>query len=430
MVVSAARFLAGVGLVCVVAGSGRSATAADAAAPVIAQPAPAAWSATLNTEFRYASWSSDRGFPLDRVPLGGGGRGAQFYVPTAINVSGQPPGDWQWNFTTRAGYVTARQSTAGAEGSVSTATDTQVSGTATFTGLNGLQPYLSLMLNLPTGRSALYGNARFARMDPDLVDVPTYGEGFNAGPTAGVNIPITTSLLASLSVGYTYRGPFDREGLIDPVTLLQPTDRVNPGDVVTGTATLGYVGNSLLLQGSFSYAVETQTTINGIPLYRAGERFMVTGSAGYTWSPSWASSVNAFWNHGNRNEVLNAGLGVLVTEAFNTNTDVFRINAEHTYTSGALSIGPVASFLRRFHNSWDPIRFAFVPAKTRWSLGGSGQYKITDSIAISMRVEHLWIQEDESPDKVLNGVIIPGTGLPALSSEGWIASIGAIAKLQ
>jgi len=179
-----------------------------------------------------------------------------------------------------------------------------------------------------------------------------------------------------------------------------------------------------------SYARETQTTINGLAQYRAGDRFTVTGSAGYIWSPSWSSSVNAFWNHGNRNDVLNAALGLLVQEAFNTNTDVFRVNVEHTYTSGALSIGPIASLLRRFRNSWDPTNFVFVPAKTRWSLGGSGQYKITDGIALSMRLEHVWTMEDESPDKVLNGAITPSTGIPALSSEGWIASVGAIAKLQ
>jgi hypothetical protein len=422
------RIVAGLGVLMSATGGVPSARAADVA--VATPTALSAWSATLNTEVRYQSWTSDRGFPLFRVPLGGGGRGSQLYVPTAINVSGRPFGDLQWDFTTRAGYVKARQSTTGTEGSVSTATDTQVSGTATYTGINGLQPYLSLMLNLPTGRSALYGTTRFARMDPDLVDVPTYGEGFNAGPSAGVNVPITTSLLASFSVGYTYRGPFDREGLIDATTLIQPTDRVNPGDVVTGTATLGYVGNNVMLQGSFSYAAETQTTVTGIPQYRAGGRYVVTGSANYTWSPSWASSVNAFWNHGNRNEVLNAGLGVLVTEAFNSNTDVVRVNVEHTYSSGALSIGPVGSYLRRFRNSWDPLRFAFVPAKTRWSLGGSGQYKLTDTVALSMRVEHVWTQEDDSPDKILNGVITAGTGIPALSGEGWIASIGAIAKLQ
>ncbi len=431
MAAQVARVIAGIGLVCVVGGGSRLAMAADPPAPVAAQPAPPVWSATLNTEFRYASWRGDRGFPLDLVPVRGDrGHGAQFYVPTALNVTGRPVTDWKLDFTTRSGFVTARQGTAGAQGSVSTMTDTQVSGTATYMGVNGIQPYLSLMLNLPTGLSALYGNSRFARMDPDLVDISSYGEGFNVGPTAGVNIPITTSLLASLSVGFTSRGKFQREGLIDPVTFLQPTDHVNPGDVVTGTASLGYVGNGLLLQSSVSYAQETQTTINGLAQYRAGDRITVTGSGSYIWSPSWTSTVNAFWNHSNRNDVLNFALGTLVQEAFNTNTDVVRVNAEHSYTSGAFSIGPIGSFLRRYHNSWDPTNFVFVPAKTRWSLGGNGQYRFSNGVALTMRVEHVWTHEDDSPNKVLNGVITPGTGIPALSSDGWVASIGAVAKLQ
>jgi hypothetical protein len=35
-----------------------------------------------------------------------------------------------------------------------------------------------------------------------------------------VNIPLTDDLLVSAGGGYTYRGPYNREGAIDPVTLV------------------------------------------------------------------------------------------------------------------------------------------------------------------------------------------------------------------
>jgi hypothetical protein len=72
-------------------------------------------------------------------------------------------------------------------------------------------------VNVPTGQSALLGASAFARLDPDLVDLATYGEGLNVGPTGGVNIPLTDDLLVSAGGGYTYRGPYNREGAIDPV---------------------------------------------------------------------------------------------------------------------------------------------------------------------------------------------------------------------
>jgi len=70
-------------------------------------------------------------------------------------------------------------------------------------------------------------------MDPDLVEVSTFGEGFNIGPTGGFAFPISKSLVLTTSAGYTWRGgPFLREALLtEPDTRLitqVPTD-LKPG---------------------------------------------------------------------------------------------------------------------------------------------------------------------------------------------------------
>ena len=56
----------------------------------------------------------------------------------------------------------------------------------------------------------LSGTETFARMDPDLVDLSTFGEGWNFGPTIGFNVPITQTLILSAGVGHTWRGLYDR----------------------------------------------------------------------------------------------------------------------------------------------------------------------------------------------------------------------------
>ena len=408
--------------ICVIAVSASGITAGAAFAADVAMPtkAPVAvavvqgWSYSLNTEFQYYSWTSNRGFPTINDPTyGNPGSGWQVYVPTALSMSGLIANDTKLDFVARTGVVSSGQKTLGQEGQIGSSTDSQLSTTMTYSGFNGIQPYVALLLNLPTGSSALYGPARFARMDPDLVALSSFGEGLNVGPTVGVNIPINVSLLASLSGGYTFRGRFNKEGAIDLVTLAQPTDKVKPGDSGTITASLGYASGPAALQGSVSYSRDTASEFNGITLYRSGQRLMVTGAGSYAWTDQWRSSLNAFFTRSDRNDVSGFA-GVLTPEAFNSNSSVFRISGDTTYLfSNGVSVGPTASYLYRDRNSYDPFTFTYVSAKSRVSAGALGSYGV-GNLSINGRVERIWTRENESP----------GAGLPIITANGWFASLG------
>ena len=106
-----------------------------------------------------------------------------------------------------------------------------------------------MLINAPTGKSALYNNARFARMDGDLVDQGSYGEGWNFGPTAGVNIPLSQSLILTLSGGYTQRNPYAKESQNPFTGLVTDTVSVKNGDEATATAALGYAHGAALAAG-------------------------------------------------------------------------------------------------------------------------------------------------------------------------------------
>ncbi len=148
------------------------------------------WQVSFTEDTRYISWTSTRGYPYNFAsPLPGApafqpGHGHETYVPLAFQFAYLPSDDWKVEFLTRSGYVTAHQTTAGLDGSASTWTDTSLSSTVTYYGINGIQPYVSVALNLPTGSAALYGVGEFARMDPDIFDISVFGEGLNVAPTA------------------------------------------------------------------------------------------------------------------------------------------------------------------------------------------------------------------------------------------------------
>ena len=390
-------------------------------------PAPVAassWDFTVNQDVRYFSWSSTpRGFPTSLAP---GGHGTEVYAPLAFQAVGRPADDLKLEVLTRGGYVSARQSVGGVSGQVSTVTDTILSATATYYGWNGFQPFLSVNVNAPTGKTALFGLSARARMDSDLVDLPTFGEGWNVGPTLGVIVPLNNSLFLSFGAGYTNRGPYDREGFLDPVTGAQGVIRLDPSDVFTGNASIGYQVGALSLRGAASYSVESNTLIDGALFYKTGNRYFLSGTAAYAWNDSWTSSVSASYSHADRNQIAVFGLPALVVEAFNSNSNVVRVAADSTYKDGPLAVGPTVSYLQRDHNAYDPTANQFVVAKTRWGVGGVLFYTVNKQATLSARAERIWVHEDDNPAKVFGNFVIPGSAIPAVSSNGWMLSFGGV----
>ncbi len=384
---------------------GAGAADVPAAASVVqTSGADSAWSVMLNSELRYFSWSGSRGDPKI---IGAPGGGSQFYMPTSLLVTGGTP-DFRIDAMIRGGYVSAQQTTPGAQSSISTPTDTLLSGTFTYLGINGFQPFLSLNFNLPTGKAAIYGVLYPPRMDPDFVDVPTYGEGFNTGASLGVNIPISENMLATLSAGYTWRGQFNQEGFFAP-TFPQFTNHFTPGNIFSLNGSLTYAMGALTAQLAASFSVPGQMALDGTPQSLPGQNFGLSGFAAYKWNDEWSSKVTGSINHTEKNKVYDFVLNALVLEAMNSNANVYRMGLETSYTTGALTVGPTFSVLYRDHNSWDFANFNFIPAKTRYSVGAQGSYALSDKTSLNARADYIWADEATQ---------ILAIGIPAIARRG------------
>ncbi len=151
------------------------------------------------------------------------------HVPVTLQVRGRVDKEWWVDLLARTSYVDSEQKTPRRSGQVSTMTDTSFSATLTHTPGKGPQPYVSLRVNAPTGRPVLLGSESFARMDYDLVGIPSFGEGWNFGPSAGVGVPLSKAVRLSLGGGYTERGAYDREGAINRTTGVQAPEPLRRG---------------------------------------------------------------------------------------------------------------------------------------------------------------------------------------------------------
>jgi hypothetical protein len=399
-----------------------------------AQNAPP-WSVVVASEARYFSWTSTRGVPVGVTPTAGHGSGAELYVPYAAQIVGRPNEDWKIELLGRGGWVWARQSTAGLTGEVETSTDTTASATATYLRFNGIQPFASVNVNLPTGRSELFGSAANARMDPDLVDVASFGEGFNIGPTLGINLPITNEWTITTSAGYTRRGSYQRENSLDTTNSTPPTTQtpaeIEPGDVLTFYAAFGYRSGPFANTLSGSVSEERPTSVNDVPLYKPGRRYLATDTLSYKWLNIGSTTLTLSASHSNHNEVAFVGTPGLITEAMNTNSNLYRIGLQHLVPVGQFALGPIGSFLYRDHNGYDSTTLQFVPAKERWSAGGLARYAVNESVVLNARVEFIWTREDDRPApggqlfSVLENAFVPGSAVPQISSTGLQIALGA-----
>jgi opacity protein-like surface antigen len=409
-----------------------------------------AWTQTFASEVRYDSWRSNRPFPAGATLPGGNallpssGSGSEIYTPYATQLTGQN-NDWKIELLGRGGWVEARQTTTGLNGYVQTATDTVASATFTYLGMQGLQPFAALEMNLPTGLASLPANSVAAQMDPDLVDISTFGEGFNIGPTLGFNLPITNSLLLTLSAGYTHRGTFVRQSTITPPTPPAPTGvpaKIDPGDALTGTVSVGYQIGQLTTKLTGTISQQTSTTnVNDIPFLRAGRTYLAAGTWTYAWPGEniGVTTLSASASHSNRNEVMFQCLTVcpttLVTEPFNSNSNLYRVGLEHLFPAGQFAYGPIGSFLFRDSNGYVPTTLQFVPAKQRWSAGAQAKYAPSNTLVFNARVERVWIHANEFPAlsnsttfSVLADTAVPSFTVPVVSGNGWQFAAGATAS--
>ena len=276
---------------------------------------------------------------------------------------------------------------------------------------------MAIAFNLPTGQSALNGFRAFARMDPDIVGLATFGEGFNVGPVIGTTVTVNSDFVVAASIGYNARGSYWRDNLINPATggpppgvSLTGLSALSPGDITTVTGNFAYRWNSFTLRGNASYSWEAQTNVNGGAFYKTGDRFAVAGSITYDWDNSWYTVLSGNWSHNNRNQVLNTAFvfSPLVLEMFDSNVNVFQTSLDHRFKLGDWSYGPTVSYLYRDRNGWDPTVIQFVPAKTRWGAGGGAEYAWNKQLTLRGRFEYIWIDQEAQPDIAVPSVTLSG----------------------
>jgi hypothetical protein len=163
--------------------------------------------------------------------------------------------------------------------------------------------------------------------------------------------------------------------------------------------------------------------VNQTPSYRAGDSLTASIVSSLTVTPWAAFNLNTSYTKTAKNEALDSATTLFFIQIGNANSDLFKIELGETSTIDAWSFGPYAGYVDRKQNTFNPLDFSFVPAKTIEYLGAKVKYDATKNLSFKADVQRFTSKINESPDKSSGGILIAGSGYPTLFFNGWKTSL-------
>lgn len=232
---------------------------------------------------------------------GSGERGGQFLVPAEVEVRQGP---------FAAGLLTAyahtwRRGSGGEDASLSALLDTKLTTSYSSVGRLPVDVLLGLDFNLPTGKTRLSPREASLVMDPDLVPITSFGEGFNVNPTLAL-ARSWGAVAAGVGAGYAWRGSYDLGSAAGG-------DDYDPGDVVTLSAEVRWAfaptWEARLAGGHARYG---RDELDGKEVLGEGDFWSLLAGCSRDWG-RWSASAQVQGIFRQKSEVLSEG-GTLGTE--------------------------------------------------------------------------------------------------------------------
>ncbi len=191
-------------------------------------------------------------------------KGYQIYLPLKVSFQ-----EKQFTLDILSGYAyTVYNSPDDPTNSMGDILDTRVNLSYEILGRWPVDVLIGLDLNLPTGRTKLSLKELSLIMDPDLVPITSFGEGFNLNPTLNI-AKEWGALMMGMGVGYLMRGEYDYASTIEDY---------DPGDIYNLTAEIQYEFSPSFIAYLFAqYTYYEMDKVGGQNYYREGKLFRTGG---------------------------------------------------------------------------------------------------------------------------------------------------------
>jgi hypothetical protein len=166
------------------------------------------------------------GFNLDYWADNNDSKAVQAYVPVEITYSRK-----NYSLGILTGYANTHvELTDKGDRTLSHALDTKMNFSYEISKELPFNLLFGLDLNLPTGKTEFKQEELVLIMDPDLVSISSFGEGYNINPTISAARE-WGNMVAGIGIGYLWRGEYDFSDSVEDY---------DPGDIINTTAEVRY----------------------------------------------------------------------------------------------------------------------------------------------------------------------------------------------
>jgi len=325
----------------------------------------------MGTGFQYDYWKDDDD-----------NKGSQFYIPLSI---GGKYSDFSLNVLT--GYAETRFKPKDSESStVTDFLDTKLNLSYVISGKLPVDILLGLDLNLPTGKTNLRQDELAAKMDPDLISINRFGEGFNINPmilAAKEWGPVVTGI----GFGYLRRGEYD---------VSETLKEYDPGDIYNASAEIIYYFiEDWYAQLFGNYALYGKDTVKKDDFYEEGDFTLIGGGLHY--APEGMDlglTVKGIFR--DKSKFLNSA-GDLVTEGLNHHRDewvgdltLIMLVDDETTAKASLQ------YLRVKDNEYpeeDPESSGFIGQRRKISLEAGGGMKLNPHLKLDINGKIFYMKD-------------------------------------
>lgn len=319
---------------------------------------PAKTHGEIAQQVNFKSWSLD----------GSGDKGWQMVAPLDVTYSMPFSEKTRLDLSARAAYVVSENRSPFAEGRVAGLSDTVVGVTLAMDATPVIQPFITLDMNLPTGKTGLKGAQKNAVMDPDLVDLTRFGEGFNVNLSVGsVFLIPDTKWSVTAAIGYNMRGAYTADG--------DTLEDFDPGDQVTALLRAQYLSDTIYGALSVQYFDEGVSTIENLDYFNPGDQIEINAELTYVIDDLQSVSGSLYYTTSGKNAYYDFFTNALIEENVDGNGDYYfgqlAYSRAVTADIGATVAG---TYGVRSKNDYVAADDLFIPSRTYWDVRLSVDY--------------------------------------------------------
>lgn len=323
------------------------------------------------------------GFHTDWWTSPNGDVGQQIYFPLVSGVRYQ---DFGFKVVAGGAYTLFSPGSSSSS-SLGAMLDTKLNLSYEFAKKWPVDIILALDMNLPTGTTNLSRKEERLIMDPDLISVTYFGEGFNVNPSVIFSRQWGDQWVTGVGFGYNFRGDYDYSTTVQ---------KYGPGDIFSVVPEVRYYFAEQWMSRLFAnFSTYSQATSNSQPFSQQGDFFLIGAGLTHT-RKDWAAGLNLFGIIRGKDKLFIQGTDLrnLNAYSFNQGDEIVADLSFSYFLDDKTTFKSLARYLWMNGNGQDVTSPLFWGQRNYFALSVGVARKITTNIEAECGVKGLTMHDE------------------------------------